>query len=105
MDIQARLYWRIIRDNLDKDEYFKDFRLLDYRFIVVNRTTLTPLVWNCPFTRAEGTLTFGENNQIKLRSPFEIGEELSYYLSSRPKVPVGISETGENDLRYWLNKL
>ena len=44
-DIQARLYWAIIRQNMDKDEYFKDFKLLDYRFIVVNRRTLTPLVW------------------------------------------------------------
>lgn len=104
-DIQARLYWAIIRQNMDKDEYFKDFKLLDYDFIVVNRRTLTPLVWTCPFTQALGTLTFGEGGHIKYRSPFEIGEELHYYLSSRPKVPKGISDTGANDLKEWLNKL
>lgn len=104
-DIQARLYWAIIRQNMDKDEYFKDFKLLDYDFIVVNRKTLTPLVWTCPFTQALGTLTFGEGGHIKYRSPFEIGEELHYYLSSRPKVPKGISDTGANDLKEWLNKL
>lgn len=104
-DIQARLYWTIIRQNMDKDEYFKDFKLLDYDFIVVNRRTLTPLVWTCPFTQALGTLTFGEGGHIKYRSPFEIGEELHYYLSSRPKVPKGISDTGANDLKEWLNKL
>lgn len=104
-DIQARLYWAIIRQNMDKDEYFKDFKLLDYYFIVVNRRTLTPLVWTCPFTQALGTLTFGEGGHIKYRSPFEIGEELHYYLSSRPKVPKGISDTGANDLKEWLNKL
>lgn len=103
--IQARLYWAIIRQNMDKDEYFKDFKLLDYDFIVVNKKTLTPLVWTCPFTQAVGTLKFGKNGQIEMRSPFKIGEELSSYLTSRPKVPMGISETGSNDLRGWLNTL
>lgn len=104
-DIQARLYWSIIKQNMDKDGYFKDFELLDYDFIVVNRRTLTPLVWNCPFTQAQGTLRFGSNSQIEMRSPFEIGKELNYYLTSRPKVPKGISDTGANDLREWLNTL
>lgn len=104
-DIQARLYWAIIRQNMDKDEYFKDFKLLDYNFIVVNKRTLTPLVWYCPFTRAQGTLKFGKNDQIEMRSPFVIGKELNSYLTSRPKVPIGISDTGVNDLREWLNTL
>lgn len=104
-DIQARLYWAIIRQNMDKDEYFKDFKLLDYDFIVVNRRTLTPLVWTCPFTQSVGTLKFGKREQIEMRSPFEIGEELSYYISSRPKTPKGINERGSNDLREWLNTL
>jgi hypothetical protein len=103
--IQARLYWAIIRQNMDKDEYFKDFKLLDYDFIVVNKRTLTPLVWNCPFTQAQGTLRFGNNSQIEMRSPFEIGKELNSYLTSRPKVPMGINETGTNNLKDWLNKL
>ena len=104
-DIQARLYWAIIRQNMDKDEYFKDFKLLDYDFIVVNRRILVPLVWTCPFTQTTGTLKFGKNAQIEMRSPFVIGEELYYYLSSRPKVPMGIEETKSNDLKKWLNTL
>ena len=103
--IQARLYWRIIRDNLDKDEYFKDFKLANYKFIVVNRRTLTPLVWEFKDTTTLGTLHFGKNNQIEMRDPEDIGKELSSYLSSRPKVPVGINETGSNDLEDWINKL
>ena len=105
MQIQARLYWRIIRDNLDRDEYFKDFELLDYNFIVVNKKTMTPLVWNCPFTTVYGDLVYGRNNQIEMRDPFTIGKELYYYLSSRPKVPLGIKENGVNNLKYWLNIL
>ena len=104
-DIHARLYWAIIRQNMDKDEYFKDFKLLDYDFIVVNRRILVPLVWTCPFTQEVGTLKFGKNDQIEMRSPFVIGEELSSYLTSRPRVPMGINETGSNDLRKWLNTI
>ena len=103
--IQARLYWRIIRANMDKDEYFRDYKLADYKFIVVNRKTLTPLVWEFKDTATLGTLYYGKNKQIEMRDPEDIGEELSSYLSSRPKVPMGISETGPNDLKEWLNTL
>lgn len=100
--IQARLYWRLIRNALDSDEYFKDFKLLDYKFIVVNRKTLTPLVWDCPFTQARGLLSFGDN---EMRDPMTIGKELNYYLKYNPRVPIGININGTNDLRWWLNKL
>ena len=40
MQIQARIYWRLIRQLMDKDEYFKDFTLKDFRFIVVNTSCL-----------------------------------------------------------------
>lgn len=103
--IQARLYWRIIRQNLDKDDYFKDFKLLDYKFIVVNKRTLTPLVWGFPFTQTLGTLKFGKNGQIEMRDPFDIGKELNYYISNRPSVPIGIKEDSSNDLGKWLNTL
>jgi hypothetical protein len=63
------------------------------------------LTWVCPFTQAQGTLKFGKNNQIEMRSPFEIGNELSLYISSRQKVPFGIEENKHNNLEFWLNKL
>lgn len=103
--IQARLYWRIIRNNLDRDSYFKDFKLLNYKFIVVNKRTLTPLVWDCDFTQEIGTLTFGKDNQIILPDPFDLGKELHYYLSHKPKLPIGIKENEGNDIRTWLNIL
>ena len=33
---QSKLYYRTIRANMDRDEYFKDFKLANYRFIVCN---------------------------------------------------------------------
>jgi hypothetical protein len=103
--VQARLYWRIIRDNLDKDDYFKDFKLLDYRFIVVNRYSLTPLVWEFKDTQKKGTLNYGKTKHIELRDPFEIGSELNYYLKNNSRVPLGIDINNTNDLTTWLDKL
>lgn len=103
-DIQARLYWRIIRANMDSDEFFKDFKLADYKFIVVSRGC-KPLVWNCDFTQSLGALRFGKNNQIEMRDPLEIGIELKEYLDTNAIIPNGINESGTNDLRTWLNKI
>ena len=104
-EIQNRLYVRILQDVINKDEYFKDFKILPYKDIIIFRGSDTPLVWDIPFTFERGTLYFGKNNQIEMRDPEEIGKELYHYLTSRPKVPMGISETGPNDLREWLNKI
>lgn len=43
--IQANMYSQILLDNILKDEYFKDFELLPFRFVVINKYNLTPLVW------------------------------------------------------------
>lgn len=94
--IQARLYWRILKANMSNDPYFKDFTLEDYRFIVINKESLTPLVWEFSLTRAKGTLIDKEGKEY--RDPFEIGKELQSYLNFRPKVPVGIDRSGINTI-------
>jgi len=104
-DIQARLYWQIIYNNMMKDDTFKYYKLLPYKFIVVNKRTLTPLVWDCPFTQSIVELKVGRFEQYKLRHPFEIGKELHAYLSSRPQVPNGINLTTSNNLNEWLKLL
>ena len=101
-DIQARLYWRLIRNTLDKDDYFKDFKLADYRFIVVNNHDVpTPLVWEFPLTKALGDISVGD---YSLRDPQTIGEELYSYLQKKPLFPKGIKEKGVNNIVEWLNK-
>ena len=104
---QARLYARIIAENIKNDPYFKDFKLSNYRFIVVNKTTLTPLVWEFPYTHAIGDIKLeNEKGYVRiLKDPENIGKELSYYLSSRPNVPIGINEFGTNNIVEWINKL
>ena len=104
--IQARLYWRIIRDNLDRDPYFRDFELADYEFIVVNKTSLTPLTWIFHDTTTRGTIIVGKpTHPIELRDPEQIGEELKSYLTVRPRVPFGIVIGGANNLTEWLSTL
>lgn len=92
--IQARLYWRNIRANMDADDYFKDFSLEDYRFIIVNPKTLTPLVWEFPLTKSVGELV--DDDGTIIRDPFTIGKELRNYLDCRPAVPNGINQFGVN---------
>lgn len=92
--IQARLYWRVLKANLMNDPYFKEFGLAPFKFIVINRKTLTPLVWEFPYSTSVGTLV--DNNGKEYRDPFELGAELQGYLNLRPKVPVGIDVDGVN---------
>lgn len=99
-DIQGRLYWRIIRYNMDQDPYFKDFKLADYRFIVANKKTLTPLVWLFESTQKIGDIVTKDN--VILRDPFTIGGELNGYLIDRPAVPNGIELVKPNKLEDWI---
>ena len=101
-DIQARLYWRIIRKCMDESE-FADYRLLDYKFIVVNKKTLVPLVWEFLETTCNGPLVYGAENHIQLQDPEVIGAELMEYLNTPHKVPIGIMDN--NTLEDWLRKL
>lgn len=103
--LQNRLYVRILQDVISKDEYFKDFKILPYKDIIIFRGSDTPLVWDIPFTFERGTLYFGKNNQIEMRDPEEIGKELSSYLKYNPRVPKGINMVKSNNIEEWLNIL
>lgn len=104
-DIQAQLYWYIIRSVMDRDEQFKDYRLMDYQFIVVNRTTLNPLVWMYPDTQCTHDLQYGKNGEYTYRNWRSILRELYYYLNTdNIKVPVGIHQREANNIVEWLNK-
>ena len=100
--IQARLYWRIIRACLNSDPVWEEYTLEDYKFIVVNKHTLTPLVWDFEFTTSFGTLEIIKD--ITFRDPFDIAKELDYYLKTRPTVPIGINKGSNesNSLIKWI---
>lgn len=44
--IQSPKYKRVLENVLGEDDYFKDFIVEDFKFIVINKTNLCPLVWD-----------------------------------------------------------
>ena len=107
--IQARLYYRILEQNVLKDPYFKDFKILDYKFIVINKNSRIPLVWDFEKTKTIGNLQLQGGKSHKdftLRDPYVIGNELSEYLKSTPIVPNGINigEGKSNSIENWIKE-
>lgn len=97
--IQAQLYWYLIRETMNKDDYFKDFKLANYRFIVVSNKTRTPLVWEFPLTEAITDIQIGEHTLKNWRG---IVTELNTYLTENSSVPKGITTVGINNIKEWL---
>lgn len=101
--IQAQLYWYIIRQNMDKSDYFKNFKLLNYRFIVVNNQIgqpKIPLSWEFGETQSEQPFVYGKNEVPNWRS---LVRTLDGYLKNSPDVPEGISQKLPNNLRTWID--
>lgn len=99
--IQAQLYAEILRQNIIKDDYFKDFTIQNYRFIVVSNGTKYALVWEYPDTWATEDLYYGNRYKVYCRNWRNIVKDLHYYLTSQAKVPIGITEI--NNIIEWLN--
>ena len=98
---QAILYTKVLEANIKKDDYFKDFTILPYNFIVVNKFSLCPLVWEYKDNHSINDVKLGD---INYRHPFKIGEELYYYLNNNSRVPKGIEINEVNSIEQWLNK-
>lgn len=77
--IQAQLYSYILRDCISKDDYFKDFTIKSYKFIVINKKTQAPIVWDFPHNFCETAMLDSKGNTY--RNWREIVPELNYYLN------------------------
>lgn len=105
-DIQSILYARLLRERIAKDDFYKDYKVADYTFIVVSRYTLKPLMWTFPFTFSEigWKYTSPYGNAILLRSPYEIGKELKGYLQFPKECPNEIKKEEVNNIVEFLEK-
>lgn len=105
--IQSRLYTRILEYNILRDDYYKDFKILPYLFIVVNNDTLEPipLVWEHHDNMFEGDIYYGKQKQILCRDPECLGQELNEYLKNEHIVPIGIEKDSINNLNEKLYNL
>ena len=80
-NLQSRNYWRRIRKAMDEDPYYRDFKLADYTFLVVNRNTLSPLAWKDSKTQSIGDVVYNTKSgrKITIRDPYVIGKEIMFY--------------------------
>ncbi len=94
-DIQARLYTKILAENIKNDKDLEGYEVKPFKFVVINKDNLLPLVWEFPLSSAEGDL-YVDGSDIILRDPIAIGKELNYYLTNPVQVPLGINIRGVN---------
>lgn len=101
--IQAQLYWYILNENLKNDDFYKDFTIHNFVFVVINRTNLLPTIWEFDNTKSVIDLDYGKNNEIHCKNWRKILEELDYYLQHpNNKYPIGFNNY--NKLDEILNK-
>lgn len=101
--IQAQLYWYILRSNMDKDPKFKDYKLADYRFIVISNSNRKPLVWEYVDTQVITDVVYGKNKDIICRNWRNIVKELHFYMTTGSEYPLGITTKEPNNIIKWLN--
>lgn len=91
-NLQSRNYWRLIRRAMNEDPYYKDFKLANYQFLVVNRNTLTPLAWYDSKTQVQGNVVYKTDSgkKIVIRDPYVIGQEIISYKQESPMYPHGV---------------
>lgn len=79
--LQASMYSYILREICKKDDYFKDFTILPFKFICINRYNQTPLVW----VDEDSVFNISEriNKQGKILKPwYTLVQELQWHLTS-----------------------
>ena len=73
--IQASLYKYILETVCSQDDYFKDFTIQPFKFVVINKETLSPIVWEF-----DNEVVFYETRNVK---PWNIlYKEVKYYLDN-----------------------
>lgn len=79
--LQSSMYSYILRKVCEKDEYFKDFKVLPFIFVCINRYNLKPLAWideNSIYDRS-----VRKNKEGKILKPwYNILEELIWHIEN-----------------------
>ena len=100
-DIQARNYYRLLKQAIEQDDYFKDFEIDDFEFIVINRNSRTPLIWRYDATKAIGDIELNNpqsGKSILMKDPWIVGEKLWSYLTHPTSLPDNIKENEANSI-------
>lgn len=100
-DIQAKLYTYILQECIKKDPYFSQFKIQHYQFIVINRRTVAPIVWE--FHGNFGMVDLKDETGKVYRDWRKILTDLNYYLNN-PNLKYS-REVINNNYRMIINNL
>ena len=78
--LQATLYTQILQKVISSDNYFKDFKIAPYKFIVINSDSLSPMIWEFPLNKYEGD--FEDNYGNKYESWRKLAVKLNWHLET-----------------------
>lgn len=96
--IQSRLYVKILSNIIKNDDYYKDFEIKDFIFVVINKDSLYPLMFvdsKCKeFEESYKTIDTGTN----ITPIPELMSTLNFYLTNMPKLPIGFKDNEPNDI-------
>lgn len=103
-DIQARLYWRGLYKLIMNDDYFKQFKVLPFQFLVVSRYSKTPLIWRYDDCCKSGQLVYlkKDNTKIILEDPYVLGKLLRDCEEHKNLIRPGLTSMGSNSLEHWI---
>lgn len=101
---QANMYDELLRQNIAKDAYFKDFVIMPFEFLVVNKDSLRPKRWAVDLYMQQSTVNYNIGD-IEFVNWRELLCELKYYIECAPSSPIGINETGQNSLSDWIKTI
>lgn len=90
-DIQGTLYYDILADIISKDEYFKDFKILPFRFVVIHVPNPNPIVWIMPSKE----VLYNILPKHKYPSYSELAEQITWHHQNQ--VYNCLKQTFEND--------
>lgn len=106
-DCQAKLYSTIIRQAMDSDDEYKDYKLEGFVFVYVSRQNKTPLIWTFEKNLDDEDIVIERRNGEKIiledfRKPLH---EMNRIKEEQLKLPADISLMYGNDVLEHLKKM
>ena len=91
--LQARLYSYILRQVMDNDDFYKDYKLSDFVFIYISRTNRNPLIWDFDRNLERGDIEAEtrNGNKIVLQDFTKPLEEMNEIKETNRVIPLDIS--------------
>ena len=101
-DIQCRMYSYIVRQVMDRDDFYKDYELCGFTFIYISKTNKSPLIWTFDDPLKRGTIKTKDFELEDFSVPLK---ELYEIRTNNLMVPQWVSTTTGNDIIEGLDKI